>query len=196
MSVSILGDNGQQLESIIAFLKLFDRRFSEQLREDNGIDKWPEELEIAYVQSVKSGSICRFLENLHSIPNFQDDTEEDWDDAENEAFLADELHRLFTTEAAAYEKLHTHQGRVIPKLLAQVEMDIAPPGSPRTPSFSGKFRALQDQGPSSSACRWLQPVGHGATLPTLELAGHSRPGRLGGPDIRRPRHLEPRCMAG
>jgi hypothetical protein len=106
MSVS-MGDDGQRLESKTSFIKLFDRRFSEQLREDNGIDKWSEDLETSYIQSIRSGSICRFLEDLHNIPNFQDDTEEDWDDAENEAFLADELRRLFTTEAAAYEKLHT-----------------------------------------------------------------------------------------
>ena len=146
MSVSILGDNGQQLQSKIAFLKLFDRRFSKQLREDNGISKWAKELEIAYVQSIKSGSIFRFLEDLHSIPNFQDDTEEDWDDAENETFLTDELHRLFTTEAATYEKLHTHQGRVIPKLLAQVEMDIAPPGLSVLPASPGGFEPFKIKG--------------------------------------------------
>ncbi|KAF4466101.1 hypothetical protein FALBO_7037 [Fusarium albosuccineum] len=80
------------------FLKLFDRRFSEQLRSHNGIDPWTQVMKDACIESVKNDAIHEFLHNLHHVPNFQDDTEEDWDDAQNEAFLADELRRLYETE--------------------------------------------------------------------------------------------------
>ncbi|KAF4976071.1 hypothetical protein FZEAL_7218 [Fusarium zealandicum] len=108
------------------FLKLFDRRFAEQLRQDNGIEKWTRAMEEAYLDAVKSGAICSFLHDLHEIPKYKDDTEEDWDDAQNEAFLADELHGLYKTEVAVYNALNQYQGRLIPTLLAAVELDIAP----------------------------------------------------------------------
>ncbi|KAF5005143.1 hypothetical protein FDECE_8400 [Fusarium decemcellulare] len=108
------------------FLKLFDRRFSEQLRSDNGIDPWTQGMEDAYIESVKNDAIHEFLHNLHHIPDFQKDTEEDWDDAQNEAFLADELRRLYETEISVYNTLQDYQGRLIPRLLATVDIDLTP----------------------------------------------------------------------
>ncbi|KAK0710079.1 hypothetical protein B0T26DRAFT_755198 [Lasiosphaeria miniovina] len=74
------------------------------------------------------------------------DTEEDWDDAENESFLADESLRLFTTEYTAYDRLSNHQGRSIPRLLAAVDIDIAPPPPGLAPAAEGDFEPFKVQG--------------------------------------------------
>lgn len=123
LTVDISDQNQPQSSpTTTAFLKLFDRCFAEQLRRDNGIDPWTGEMEQAYIQSVESGAIIPFLRDLHIVPNFQDDTEEDWDDAQNEAFLADEHLRLHKTEVTAYRRMHGQQGRTIPRLLAPVSL--------------------------------------------------------------------------
>ncbi|KAM5350800.1 hypothetical protein ACJ41O_007305 [Fusarium nematophilum] len=126
MAVDLLYKGQPPLAAKPAFLKLFDRRFSEQLRRHNGIEPWTPAMENAYAQSVKSGAINQFLHDLHHPPNFQEDTEEDWDDAQNEAFLADELLGLYKAEVAVYEALRDYQGHVIPRLLAAVDLDLAP----------------------------------------------------------------------
>ena len=87
MVVSVLNEPPQKQTHQVAVLKLFDRRFSEQLRKDNGIEPWDQGLEHPLVQSVSSGSSIHFLDDLHNIPNIQDDTEEGWNDAQNEAFF-------------------------------------------------------------------------------------------------------------
>ncbi len=38
------------------FLKLYDRRFSEQLRRDHGIDPWTREAEKEYIEAVRTGA--------------------------------------------------------------------------------------------------------------------------------------------
>ncbi|KAM0322550.1 hypothetical protein ACHAQA_009397 [Verticillium albo-atrum] len=126
MTVDILDKQHGQDTSSTAFLKLFDRRFSTQLRRDGGIDPWTEGMEGAYQNMVKSGKIDQFLHNLREVEGFQDATEEDWDDGENEAFLADDTLKLFNTEVQVYEALRCHQGERIPRLLATVELDINP----------------------------------------------------------------------
>ncbi|KAK7422777.1 hypothetical protein QQZ08_009402 [Neonectria magnoliae] len=146
MAVDILSNEGLRITESTAFLKLFDRRFSNQLRRDNGIEPWTEEMEQAYDQSVQSGAVYQFLDDLHRIENFQDDTEEDWDDAQNEAFLADELLRLYKTEVAVYDRLHEYQGRVIPRLLAAIDIDIAPTGHATEVSEKGGFEPFKVKG--------------------------------------------------
>jgi hypothetical protein len=46
--------------------------------------------------------------------DFQEKTEDDWDDGQNEAFLANELLGLYKAETATYDALRTYQGRLIP----------------------------------------------------------------------------------
>lgn len=57
-------------------------------------------MEQAYIRSVESGAIHQLLQDLHHTKGFQENAEEDWDDAQNEAFLADELLGLCKTETA------------------------------------------------------------------------------------------------
>lgn len=146
MVVDILDDSQPPTASSTAFLKLFDRRFADQLRRDNGIELWTKDTEQADIRSVESGSIHQFLHDLHHTKGFQQNTEEDWDDAQNEAFLADELLGLYKTETATYDALRHYQGRLIPRLLAAVDLDLTPPNKDLDASGQGNFEPFQIKG--------------------------------------------------
>ncbi|KAK7413653.1 hypothetical protein QQX98_007435 [Neonectria punicea] len=88
-----------------AFLKMFDRRFAD----------------------LRSGKTESFLDKLHTVPGFQRDTEDDWDTAENEAYLADELQKCFNSEIATYSRLQEHQGKIIPRFLAAITLGAPSP---------------------------------------------------------------------
>ena len=125
MVFDILDKEGSVLlDSSPAFLKLFDRRFAIQHRQDNGVELWTREVEVEYLDALKTDTIPQFLDDLHNIENFQDDTEEDWDKTQVEAFLIDELFPLYETETKVYRTLQEYQGRLIPKLLAAVTLEL------------------------------------------------------------------------
>ncbi|KAF5634184.1 hypothetical protein F52700_5904 [Fusarium sp. NRRL 52700] len=107
-----------------AFLKMFDRRFAEQIRQDNGIDTWSLDIEQEFLTALTSGKAEEFLRKLQNVPNFQRDTEDDWDAAENEVYLAAELRKCFTSEIATYARLKEYQGKIIPRFLASVILDV------------------------------------------------------------------------
>ncbi|KAH8663736.1 hypothetical protein BGZ61DRAFT_462559 [Ilyonectria robusta] len=110
-----------------AFLKIFDRRYAQQLRDDNGIEEWSNLIEQEFLDGIRSGKMDDFLRKLRSDKQFQQDTEDDWDAAENEAFLWDEVSKCFKSEVAAYSVLTKYQGELIPRLLAEIALDISPP---------------------------------------------------------------------
>lgn len=134
MFVEILEGSCQDIPSpaisaTTAFLKLFDRRYASQLRQDNGIIPWVEDIEDAYLDFIKSSKAEEFLQRLRTDDKFKEATEEEWDVAENEAFLAHELIGLYTAETATYARLHNYQNKLIPRLLAPVSLDIASLGA-------------------------------------------------------------------
>lgn len=110
-----------------AFLKLYDRRFSEQLRSDHGIDPWKRDAEKEYLNAVRTGAARQFLHNLHTIPDFEEDTEETWDDGQIEAFLTGQVDELFDTEATVYDTLRDIQGKLVPRLIARVHLPLSLP---------------------------------------------------------------------
>lgn len=107
-----------------AFLRLYDRRFTNQLRRDYKLKEWTASLEQTYVESVQNGAVAEFLHKLHSVPNFQNDTENDWDDAHNESYMADELFTLFRAEVAVYNAPHEQQGKSVPKLFMAINLGL------------------------------------------------------------------------
>lgn len=107
-----------------AFLKMFDRRFAEQIRQDNGIDTWSADIEQEFLTALTTGKAEEFLHKLQNVPNFQRDTEDDWDAAENEVYLATELRKCFTSEVATYNRLKEYQGKIIPRFLASVVLGV------------------------------------------------------------------------
>ncbi|KAH9974593.1 hypothetical protein BGW80DRAFT_1301487 [Lactifluus volemus] len=132
---------GQQPKT--AFLKLFDRRFAEQHREDNGLGHWTKQIEEAYIRDVESGAINGFLHDLHSIPGYLDSTGERWNAAQNEAYLGDELFKCFQAETATYAALSSYQGHQIPHLLASVELKLTPPNAKDSDHFHIKGVLLE-----------------------------------------------------
>ncbi|KAI0389068.1 hypothetical protein F5Y17DRAFT_473597 [Xylariaceae sp. FL0594] len=123
MVVDILdGSDAENLPATTAFLKLFDPRFADQLRRDNGIKPWTEDMEEAYVKFVHSGRVHQFLDDLSHVEDFKEKTEEEWDDAQNEAFLTNEHLGLYRAETATYKALRSYQGRLIPRLFAEVNL--------------------------------------------------------------------------
>ena len=131
MTVDLLGEGCPDNP---VFLKLYDRRFSEQLRRDNGIDPWTRAAEKEYINAVCTGTARQFLHNLHTIPNFEEDTGETWDDGQIETFLTDQVHKLFNAETAVYETLRDIQGKLVPRLIARVQLGLSLPnaGTSRT----------------------------------------------------------------
>ncbi|CAK7200621.1 hypothetical protein SEUCBS139899_003319 [Sporothrix eucalyptigena] len=109
------------------FLKLYDRRFSEQLRYQFGIDPWTKDFESAYIQAVRTGKARQFLHDLKTISNFQEDTEELWDDGQNETFLAEQADKLYNNETNAYDALGDIQGELVPRLVARVSLALSTP---------------------------------------------------------------------
>ena len=107
------------------FLKIFDRRFAHQHRHDNGVGPWSQQMEDDYMASVLSGKTDQFLHRLRTEENFQEETEEEWDNAENEASLNSQLVGLFSAETKTYERLREYQGSKIPRLFARVTLDIS-----------------------------------------------------------------------
>lgn len=108
------------------FLKLYDRRFSNRLRWCNGVAPWELAMENVYVNAIQAGTVYHFLEDLHRIENFKQDTEEGWDAAQKEAFLADTLLRYYANEVAVYQALRKFQGQAIPRLIAAVDLNLTP----------------------------------------------------------------------
>ena len=138
MVVDILDEERPSAVSGIAFLKLFDRRFTDGLQRHNGIGPWTKRMEEAYIDSVKIGAIYSFLHDLTHIDLFQENTEDDWDDAQKEALLAHTLLGQYNAEIALYDGLRDQQGVVIPKVVAAVDLDLELATSSGTPSRCGR----------------------------------------------------------
>ncbi|KAB5559924.1 hypothetical protein GE09DRAFT_72547 [Coniochaeta sp. 2T2.1] len=124
MIVDLLGEGRPENP---VFLQLYDGRFSEQLRDDHGIDPWTMDTEKEYISAVRTGAERQFLRNLQTIPNFKKDAEETWDDGQTESFLTDETHKLFDAETVAYDALRDIQGKLVPRLVARVHLALPLP---------------------------------------------------------------------
>jgi serine/threonine protein kinase len=109
------------------FLKLYDRRFSEQLRRDHGIDQWTIDAEKEYIKAVRTGAARQFLRNLQTVPNFEEETGETWDDGDIETFLTDQAHKVFEAETTVYDTLRDIQGKLVPRLVAPVHLVLSLP---------------------------------------------------------------------
>ncbi|KAF0636544.1 hypothetical protein FPSE5266_08061 [Fusarium pseudograminearum] len=125
--VEEVSDLLDKTEGNIYFLKMFDRRSAEQLREDSWVEPWSEDLENNFTEGIKSGKVEKLLENLRTIPNYKRETEDDWDAAEEEADVVHQLQNLYKDEVATYLRLASYQGICIPRLLGTVTFDMSPP---------------------------------------------------------------------
>ncbi|KAF6826914.1 hypothetical protein CPLU01_09394 [Colletotrichum plurivorum] len=110
-----------------AFLKLYDWRFANQLRDDQGIGPWDRNAEAGYTKFVSSGGIESFLRRLSADESFREETEDEWDAGQNEAFLATQSLQMYHSETAAYAKLGDFQGKLAPHFLGAVVLQAAAP---------------------------------------------------------------------
>ncbi|KAF4993063.1 hypothetical protein FGRMN_6751 [Fusarium graminum] len=108
--------------SNLAFLKMFDRRFAVQYRQDEFIDTWSEDIERQLLRDLANGKVVEMVEKLETLPDFRFDTGDDWDEVEKEINQGHMMRGMFNTETAVYARLQDHQGKVIPRLLGSVTL--------------------------------------------------------------------------
>jgi hypothetical protein len=98
-----------------AILKLFDNRFTLDLREDYKCTTWNEGLEAAYLRFIQSGEAEKF------VGSWEDDDRE-WTPAQIETWIRMKCCEFFRAEVSVYKRLVDLQGDCIPKLLGIVSM--------------------------------------------------------------------------
>jgi hypothetical protein len=98
-------------------LKLFDRRFATQLREDEKINPWTSDIEKGYHQFILDGGAAKLLNTDNESAGEESDT---WDDFQNEAFAHDRMSDFYKSEVQVYSTLKDVQGTDIPKHFACV----------------------------------------------------------------------------
>jgi predicted protein tyrosine phosphatase len=129
MTVDIETDtDGGGPTTTTGFLKLYDRRFADGQREQEGVGAWTPAIEDAYTESVRSGTIHQFVHDLHHVEKLQI-YEMDFSYAQAEAYIAHLVLEQYTAEIAVYDALRDHQGKAVPRLLAAVDLDLSPPGA-------------------------------------------------------------------
>ncbi|KAL1844575.1 hypothetical protein VTK73DRAFT_2272 [Phialemonium thermophilum] len=109
------------------FLKLYDRRWSEQFRRDYGAEPWSKSVEEQFVAAVRTGAARELLHSLHTVPNFEEDTMETWDVGQDETFLTEQMRRLCETETSIYDRLRDIQGKMVPRLVERVSLVLSLP---------------------------------------------------------------------
>ena len=100
-------------------LKLYDRRFATQLREDEKIGPWKSDIERQYQNFVLSGGAATFVAKLRAHRNMVEDEGKKWNAAQNEAYLYNYMQDLYNAETEVYRRLHDIQGRDVPRLIAR-----------------------------------------------------------------------------
>ncbi|KAF4342339.1 hypothetical protein FBEOM_3746 [Fusarium beomiforme] len=124
MIVEILEGPNSPATGTEAFLKLYDWRFATDFRKDFYMDLWSADVERKYVEGLPTGRLHEFSQRLRYEKNFRDETENEWDEAEDEAFLVHEMQKAFDAEVATYARLAKYQGDVIPHFLGELELDF------------------------------------------------------------------------
>jgi hypothetical protein len=113
-------------------LKLYDRRFSTQLRRDEQASPWNSEIESEYSEFVRDGRASEFFERcttkFREDEYWADEEDMNWTKAQREAYLQYACHRIYKTEKEAYKNLHDIQGKHIPRLLARPFLPLSDSG--------------------------------------------------------------------
>ena len=117
-------DNGEisgleLLPSRTYILKLYDPRFSTGMREEFKISNWSSAREEALSEFIRMGKLPAFLSAINDDWIFQ---KGDWNDAQEEAFLADYCSQMHRSETRAYKRLEHLQGDCIPTMYANVTL--------------------------------------------------------------------------
>ena len=117
-------DNGEVfgldlLQSRNYILKLYDPRFSTGMRDEFKFPHWSPGREKALSEFIRMGKVPAFLSAINDDWIFQ---KGDWNDAQEEAFLADYCSQMHRSETTAYQRLEHLQGDCIPTMYANVKL--------------------------------------------------------------------------
>jgi tRNA A-37 threonylcarbamoyl transferase component Bud32 len=108
-------------------LKLYDRRFSNQLREDFEASPWTPELEKEYQSFVECGDAEEFFSywdaekerDIYWSANYVSSLSR-WSAAKREAYLQWDTTDAYETEKKAYEQMADLEGEDVPKIFGEV----------------------------------------------------------------------------
>lgn len=118
MEVESFAAFGPAKYPVHSILKLYDWRYSTQLRQDHKINPWTQSHEDAYREFVENDDAAKFIAAL------DDETDdESWDMAQNEAYLFEVSRDLHQCEVKAYGYLKDLQGKNVPRFFANVHVN-------------------------------------------------------------------------
>lgn len=101
-------------------LKIFDRRFATQLREDSKAKPWTLESEVQYHRLIENGGVAELIPTFGSFYKHRGDA------AEDEAYFHHTMQTFYETEQEVYDSLRDIQGRSIPLLLCSLKFPVIP----------------------------------------------------------------------
>jgi hypothetical protein len=101
-------------------LKLFDRRFATQLRENELICPWTVPVENEFHRFLGDDGASKFLAALDADDEMMSQDWQTWDTAQNEAYISHQAKRLCDIEVKVYKSLKDIQGVVVPRLITCV----------------------------------------------------------------------------
>jgi hypothetical protein len=118
-------------------LKLYDRRFAAQLRQNckfgpygkHSLYPWTLEIEKEYQKFACSSEITAHLEALaehEEDDEWLEDAQQHWTQSQLEAYIQYCCLKFYSTETSVYDRLQDLQGSKIPKLFARVSMKLSP----------------------------------------------------------------------
>lgn len=119
-----------------AILKLFDRRFALGLRKQFRMKAATYASEKAFADFIKLPDCSDFLILLRYLDNDFCEPEGGWDHGRCETFLYDKCLDMFDSERSTYDTLKEFQGKRIPHLLAEVQLQLALPEGITPATFS------------------------------------------------------------
>ncbi|KGO47738.1 hypothetical protein PEX1_040500 [Penicillium expansum] len=108
-------------------LKLFDRRFATELRQNDEISPWTSDIEQKYHQFILDGDAAKLVAELaadRDLPGRNFDT---WNSSQEETYLHDYMQGLYETETQTYNTLADMQGKEIPRLFSCVTVPSSTP---------------------------------------------------------------------
>lgn len=112
-------------------MKIFDRRFATELREDLEEDPtWSTDLEAEYSRFVRSEHAPEFFDLCtkglrESLFWETDELSQLWDKGREEAYLQCFCRQLYNIESYAYDQLQDIQGIHVPRLFAHVSLQTS-----------------------------------------------------------------------
>ena len=98
-------------------LKLYDRRFSPEQRDNLKAGPWTSQSEQEYCDFITNGDGRNFIAQLPEHTGIPQDSS-DWNTAQKEAFLHDYMQQSYESETEVYRRMKKYQGDLIPHLHA------------------------------------------------------------------------------